>query len=243
MPSLSGTNMFQPKDEKSRRNSWTTKKILSLPGLSQEMRDSYTEMKAQQDRAKEVVREFVQGAVAGSPERMLACFDEIEMGIGEPGGGWVGVMRAVSRQPSVPRVTREFFLRVFIKWGDHLRQECSDLVLADGLRMLLPKYKGPAIHLYRGEGFPNRRQRTYGLSWSASADVARCHAEKTLCRSSLGGSVLLETIAPADAVISRVPATKDHYREEEYVVDRRRLTSVKVIERFAHLPRLNGELA
>lgn len=234
--------MLQPKDEKPHRNSWTTKKILSLPWLSQELRDSCSEMKAQQDRAREVVREFVQGAVAGSPERMLACFDEIEMGIGEPGGGWVGVMRAVSRQPSVPRVTREFFLRVFIKWGDHLRQECSDLVLADGLRMLLPKYKGPAKHLYRGESFLNRRRRTYGLSWSASADVARCHAEKTLCRSFPGGSVLLEAMAPANAIISRVRLSEDRYGESEYVVDRRRLTSVKVIERFAHLPRLNGEL-
>ena len=235
MPSLSGTNMFQPKDEKSYRNSWTTKKVLSLPGLSQELRDSYTEMKAQQDRAKEVVREFVQGAVTGSPERMLACFDEIEMGIGEPSGGWVGVMRAVSRQPSVPRVTREFFLRVFIKWGDHLRQECSDLVLADGLRMLLPKYGGSAKRLYRGESFSNRRRRTYGLSWSASADVARCHAEKRESRSSPGGSLLLETMAPADSIISRVPATTDHYHEEEYVVDRRRLTSVGVLERFTEV--------
>lgn len=144
-------------------------------------------------------------------------------------------MRAVSKLLSVPRVTREFFLRVFIRYGDHLRQECTDLVLADGLRILLPKYRGPAQHLYRGEIFPNRRRRTYGLSWSASADVARSHAKKGECRACRGGSVLLETMAPADAIISRVRFSEDRYGEIEYVVDRRRLTSVKVIERFTEM--------
>jgi hypothetical protein len=194
----------------------------------------------QQERACEAVREFVAGAVAGSPERMNGCFDDLDLGGGESGGGWAGAMRAVSRQPSLPHITREFFLRVFVRFGDHLRSECDDLVLADGLRMLLPKYRGPAIHLYRGENFTNRRRRTYGLSWSASADVARCHAKGCLCRSSLGGSVLLETMASADAIICRVPKSQDRYSEEEFVVDRRHLTSVKVIERFTEVSAKNS---
>ena len=227
--------MHQPENENPSRKSWTVKKLLAQPGISQESRDTLTQIVAELEGVRQVVREFVQAAVAGNPRRMLDCYDEIEASLNEPGGGWVNVMRAVSRQPSVPRVTREVFLRLFIKHGDHIRQECSDLILADGLWMLLPKYRGPAKHLYRGESFTNRRRRTYGLSWSTSADVARCHAEKKGPRSSPGGSVILETMAPADAIISRVRLTEDRYDEIEYVVDRRRLTSVKVIQRFAQM--------
>jgi len=47
---------------------------------------------------------------------------------------------------------------------------------ARGLRSLLPRYAGPTLTLYRGDGARNRRRRTYGLSWSTNRDTARGHA-------------------------------------------------------------------
>lgn len=227
--------MHQPENENPSRKSWTVKKLLAQPGISQDFREQLTQSVAELDRVRQVVREFVLGAVTGNCELMEARFEELALGSCEPGGGWIGVMRSVSRLPSVPPTTQDFFLEHFIESGNFLRQQCSAVILADGLRVLLPKYSGPAMRLYRGERFENRRWRAYGLSWSITADAALCHAEKIETRSHPGGSVLLETMAPADAIISRIPASKDHYREEEYVVDRRRLTSVKVIQRFAQM--------
>jgi hypothetical protein len=49
----------------------------------------------------------------------------------------------------VPQASQELFLRLYIQ-GDHIRQETSDdLVLIEGLRVLLPAYAGPGIILYR----------------------------------------------------------------------------------------------
>jgi hypothetical protein len=106
---------------------------------------------------------------------------------------------------------------------------------------VLPPYKGPAITLYRGDGARNRQRRTYGLSWTSNPDVAEAFA-KGLYRNSMGGSVILQADVPAEAIICHVAADADHdrYDEAEYLVDRRRLGRVKVIERLAqreHEPR------
>jgi hypothetical protein len=186
--------------------------------------------------AKRAFFDFVEGAASGNPERMLATIDALDYGAGY-GGGWARAMRGVARLTRVPTATREFFLLLYLAGGDHIRQECGDdLALADGLRALLPRYKGGAVRLYRGEGFSNRRRRTYGLSWSAGADIAREHALKAESRTGKGGTVLLETFAPADAIICAPALLKADWQEREYILDRRRLTAVKVLERFPQLP-------
>ena len=54
-----------------------------------------------------------------------------------------------------------------------------------------------------------------------------------LWQPSRGGSVLLETYAPADVIICAPALLDDRYAEEEYIIDRRRLRAVRVIERFS----------
>jgi hypothetical protein len=55
-----------------------------------------------------------------------------------------------------------------------------------------------------------------------------------LWRSNKRGSVLLETLAPAEAIICHIEEDEDRYGEEEYSVDRRRLHRVRVVEKYAH---------
>ena len=59
-----------------------------------------------------------------------------------------------------------------------------------------------------------------------------------------GGSVLLEAKASSEAIISAPALLGDYYGEEEYIVDRRRLSAVKVLERFSQAsidaPRAEG---
>lgn len=188
----------------------------------------------QKAEAKQAFRDFVEGAASADLRRMTASCNLLDYGEWD-GGGWARAMRAVARLKSIPRATQRFFLQIYLTYGDHIRQECNDLDLTDGLRVLLPKYKGRAMLLYRGESAHNRARRTYGLSWTACADVARSFSLSELTRTSDGGSVLLETLAPAEAIICAPALLDDRYAEKEYIVDRRRLKVVKVIDRFSQL--------
>jgi hypothetical protein len=78
-----------------------------------------------------------------------------------------------------------------------------------------------------------RRHRTYGLSWTTDRVVAETFAQGSV-KQSIGGTVLLETTAPTEAIVC-VP--HDHVDEAyeveaEYLVDRRRLGNVAVTKRY-----------
>jgi len=47
-----------------------------------------------------------------------------------------------------------------------------------------------------------------------------------------GGSVILETAAPPEAVICAPFLIDNRYGEDEYIVDRRHLGTVRVVARF-----------
>jgi hypothetical protein len=116
--------------------------------------------------------------------------------------------------------------------GEHIRNEVGDdKVLMTALRILLPSYSGPGLTLYRGDNAWNRRKRTYGLSWSTERNTARDYA-----RSCTGGSVLLCTEAPPDAIISAPAFLNNGHGDDEYLVDRRLLLRVTVLERFTEQP-------
>jgi hypothetical protein len=88
------------------------------------------------------------------------------------------------------------------------------------------------LSLFRGESAWNRRRRTYGMSWSNDREVASCFAEDT---ARMGGdSVVLRTLAPAEAIIC-APHIRGACRpaEAEYIVDRRKLSAVTVVDRFS----------
>jgi hypothetical protein len=72
----------------------------------------------------------------------------------------------------------------------------------------------------------------YGAAWSASMDVALSYAATGMWRTSDGGSVLLEAFAPREAIVCAPGLLDDRYGEQEYVVDRRLLKAITVIERF-----------
>jgi hypothetical protein len=93
---------------------------------------------------------------------------------------------------------------------------------------------GPARRLYRGESFGNRCRRTYGLSWTEDATVARSFAVNL--RSCRGRTVVLQAEVEAPPITSAVRDGTELHRAEvegEYLVDRRRLGLVQVIERFS----------
>ncbi|UPJ48499.1 hypothetical protein IVB30_36515 [Bradyrhizobium sp. 200] len=188
---------------------------------------------ARKRRDQETMREFIEAFRAANIERFFDAMVALDESCP---WRWADALRAVTRSPIPSDQFRCSLLHIWRRDGDHIRQEVgNDLLLADALRVMLPAYAGPAITLYRGEGFRNRKRRTYGLSWSRNAEIARAFAEVGLWRTTIGGSVLLEATAPPEAIICEVLEADDTYLEKELIVDRRRLRGVKVVARFNQL--------
>lgn len=142
-------------------------------------------------------------------------------------------IRRIARLHDASDSVREAFLAMWVYRGDHLRQEAgSDLELIDALRVMLPPYRGPSLTLYRGDGAWNRRRRTYGLSWTTSVEVARGFAAG-IWRNTEGGSVVVRCDAPAEAIICAPSLEGSRYDEAEFLVDRRRLGRVRLVERYS----------
>lgn len=151
-------------------------------------------------------------------------------------GTWRPAFRSIARLQLNPGLRfRRKALAWWIKHGDSIRCEVNDdCLLIAGLRVLLPPYTGPAVTLYRGDSLYNRHHRTYGLSWSARRAVAESFA-RGIWRTFTGGSVLVQTSAPATAIVCRVGRASDNHQEAEYIVDRRRLEGVKAIARYPQI--------
>jgi hypothetical protein len=162
------------------------------------------------------------------------CLDAI--GQCEALGTLSRAFRAASKQPRPSADMQAFFLAFWKISGDSVRQGIgNDIVLINALRCLLPPYEGPPMMLFRGDSLWNRRRRTYGVSWTAERAVAEAFANG-LWRTCEGGSVVVQTEAPASAILARIPDGEDSYGEAEYLVDRRRLADVRVIERLSQKP-------
>ena len=142
--------------------------------------------------------------------------------------------RVLGQQYAVDSDFRFRFLAFWKEDGGSLRDRVDDdLLLFDLLRRFLPPYDGPALELYRGETEWNSDRQTYGPAWSADREAATCFAQDKPRLFSKGGSVLIRTTAPPAAIIC-APHLLGAARpaEAEYIVDRRDLNGVTVLDRF-----------
>jgi hypothetical protein len=125
---------------------------------------------------------------------------------------------------------RNGFLSIWRTRRESLRVAVGDdQTLVRGLKAILPRYDGPSVKLYRGEAWENHRHRSYGFSWTSRVTIAKGYAQSgaSVC---LGGSVLIETVAPSDAIVYARSI------EGDYVVDRRLLKDVIPLRRFVAQP-------
>ena len=125
--------------------------------------------------------------------------------------------------------------------------------LCKSFRILMPTYTGAALRLFRGATALERRLAAYGISWTSSLSAAQGFAEGY--RVWPGGSVVLEAVAPPEAIIGAMeyapPLTEaekaewelssntkviEYHEECEYLVDRRLLGPIEVQRRYAERP-------
>lgn len=99
----------------------------------------------------------------------------------------------------------------------------DDELVMDMLWTWLPRYQGPDLVLYRGENIDRLELGSIGTAWSTQEDKARMFASGL---NAVGrGGVILETIAPAEAIIAGPSDHSIYLGEHEYTVDWRRLIS------------------
>jgi hypothetical protein len=190
----------------------------SLPG----------ELAARRRREREIIGAFVRTCQGSDADAMTAAASRLDLVL----DGWKRAFKRIAQLPAVDRKLQTAFLHGWVRSGDHIRDEVNDdLLLCDGLRVLMPPYTGRGRRLFRGEGAANRRRRTYGLSWSTNRPVAESFAQGPWQMTD-GGSVLLETDAPPIAIFCNISAGPNRNGEAEYLVDRRRLIAVRVVARY-----------
>jgi hypothetical protein len=152
---------------------------------------------------------------------------------------WPDAMRRIANMNcKVNPQMRLLMYRVWSHHGDYIRPMVSDdLLLIRALRKLLPAYGGGPKKLYRGESAENRKNQTYGLSWTPRKTIARGYCSYN---QAYAPSVLLMTVAPPEAIIVGVRKAYDDYGDHEYLVDRRYLNRVEVVEKH-HAKALGGD--
>jgi hypothetical protein len=170
------------------------------------------------------------------------AFDEFVAAIREPDGqGLSAAMKAFDRLQCWNAIWvrlshldaderfRESFRSRTAEFGYRFRQSVRDLrVVIAAFRHLLPPYSGPSLHLYRGELASKHEARDYGFSWTTSVKVARMFTDRRIAVDNEPG-ILLETVAPVEAIISG-PAPTSPNREDEHIVDPGELKGIRVIE-------------
>jgi hypothetical protein len=187
-------------------------------------------------RARLWAKEFARACKAGDVPGLYVACDGLNYAV----DSWRLAMKRVGKLPGVSEAIREAFLSVWIE-SKMLPLRIGDrMVAAAALRVLLPcDYRGEPMRLYRGTRARERTRRLYGFSWTTSMGIAREFAEHW--QQMEGGAVVLETVAPAEAVLL-VREEPDYYDESEVVVDPYKIGRVLVAERLPYVPRSSGAL-
>jgi hypothetical protein len=163
---------------------------------------------------------------------------------------WEMTLRRLAKLQNVPVDFQKAFQSAWIETKHIPLKVQSHSVLCAALRVMFPPYTGPAIRLFRGASCNEVRGRRYSLSWTddrATAErFARGYSQVP------HGGVILETIAPPTAIIAQMeypePWTNaereeilrehpnvtfnEYHDEREFLVDRRGLGTVTVVQRF-----------
>jgi hypothetical protein len=142
---------------------------------------------------------------------------------------WPAVWERLSQLRDVEDSFRKTFRALITSSGFHFRESVRDsTIMIRAFRHLLPPYSGSARQLFRGEIASKHEQRDYGFSWTPLLATARIYADRRRTLDNEPG-VVLETIAPSEAIISGPDSHSIGLGEHEYIVDPRALRDIQVI--------------
>lgn len=123
------------------------------------------------------------------------------------------------------------FLTMWHVRGHYIRAMVGDdILLLDALPLLVPKYKGSGLMLFRGESKERWEEGNTGFSWTPRKEIAQMFGRGLNC---IRGGVLLSCYAHEDAIIAGPSLHSEYLGEDEYLVDTRKLKMMTAIEAYS----------
>ena len=150
----------------------------------------------------------------------------------EATGAQTGAFQRVA-QLTAGHDIRKAFRSFWDVYGWTIRLKVADdAAVCDALWNLVASYDGPSMTLYRGELAAQHEMGIYGISWTTDIEVGRMFAGGRNCEPPDGG-VVVESLVPAEAIISLPSRHSKYLQEYEVIVDPRGLNEVRALERFS----------
>lgn len=144
---------------------------------------------------------------------------------------WCNEAKKLSKQSSFDEEFISEFHTYWTEAGHHIRSQIGDdKKLVGLLRLILPKYSGQNIQLYRGENLDRWQIKQVGLCWTSCIKTARMFGGGLNAIES--GGVLLEANCPLEAIISGPSRHSLYLGESEYTIDPYKLSAISVVEQF-----------
>lgn len=138
---------------------------------------------------------------------------------------WGTLIRALITRPPKDGAIADRFHTIWHTSHHHIRELVGDdELLMDMLWTWLPRYRGQDLVLYRGENIDRLELGRIGTAWSVNEKTAQMFASGW--NATGNGGVILETTAPAGAIIAGPSAHSIRMDEHEFTVDWRKLSTI-----------------
>lgn len=148
---------------------------------------------------------------------------------------WISAIKYTIEHISQFSIDVDKMHMLWIVNGGHIRRHVSDdKLLLIWLKLILPKYSGGEIQLYRGECQFLYDQDLIGFCWTPNKQVAEKFA-RGLNAIESGGVLLSAKVAPEAILSAPNGHSVDWLGESEYTCDPTRIGSIEVLHKYPKL--------
>ncbi|MHC7564146.1 hypothetical protein ACYAYU_23360 [Klebsiella pneumoniae] len=144
---------------------------------------------------------------------------------------WVEFVKSIDNAETASIAMKNSFHSKWVESGGFIREKINnDSILLKLLTLLLPKYDGDSLVLYRGENKDRFDKGLIGFCWTTDISVAEKFGSGLNAYKSPG--LLLRAEAPACSILAGPNANSRYLVENEFTVNPSRLSSITVIETY-----------
>lgn len=148
-----------------------------------------------------------------------------------PSKTWVSAIQYAIENIARFSICSDKMQMLWIVNGGHIRRHLSnDILVLAWLKLVMPKYDGGELQLYRGECQFLYDQGLIGFCWTPNKHVAEKFAR---CQNAIeSGGVLLSAKFAPDAILSSPNSHSNWLGEHEYTCDPTKIGSIDVLHRY-----------
>ncbi|OKA28554.1 hypothetical protein BOH74_03525 [Pseudomonas versuta] len=155
--------------------------------------------------------------------------------IGNNEGKWSFFISSLLKGVEVTDEAKAQFHTVWIELGGRIRNQVGDdRALSEMLSVLLPKYGGEKIRLYRGESSERYKAGRIGFCWTPRIDKAEMFGGGLNAYYGDGGMLLAFNADPA-SIISGPNEHSRYLNEHEHTVDPFSISDIEILKTYKRL--------